>query len=78
VDQAAEPVAATEPVEQNELARRWFVGRWRQGEWRSLPERAVRPVLVVVQRVGGHNVLDVAAEDQQPVEALAAATQRSA
>jgi hypothetical protein len=33
----------------------------------------VRPVLVVVQRVGYESVVEVAAaEDQQPVEALAA------
>jgi len=38
-----------------------------------LRECAVRPVLVVVQDIGGENVAEVAAvEDQQPVEALAA------
>jgi hypothetical protein len=29
VDQTAEPVTATEPVERKELGPHWFVGRWR-------------------------------------------------
>ena len=42
---------------------------WR--ERRPLPKRAVGPVLVVVQRVGGHDALELsAADDQQPVEAF--------
>src|SRR6266542_2361140 len=50
------------------------VGKWLVGaERRPLTERPVRPVLVVTPDVGDEHVLEVAAaEDQQPVEALAA------
>jgi hypothetical protein len=52
VDQAAEPVAMTEPIEREELALGWFVGRWRLRERWPLTERPVRAMLVVMQRVG--------------------------
>jgi hypothetical protein len=32
VDQAAKPVAATEPVQREELTLGWFAGRWMLGE----------------------------------------------
>ena len=75
MDQAAESVAATEPIEWTNLARGSPVGCWGLGERRPLAERAVRAMLVVVERVSSHDVLEVpAADDQQPVEAFAAQT----
>src|SRR6266513_6243693 len=51
----------------------FLVVRRQLAEWRTLPERAVRPVLVVVQRIRLDHEFEVAAaEDQEPVEALAA------
>jgi hypothetical protein len=47
VDQAAEPVAATEPVERENVALGSFAERWRLGERWVLAQRAVRPMLVV-------------------------------
>jgi hypothetical protein len=47
VDQAAEPVATTEPIEREELALGWFVGRWRLRERWPLTERPMRAMLVV-------------------------------
>jgi hypothetical protein len=47
VDQAAEPLAATNPIQFNNLSLDWLVGCCGQGERWPLAERAVRPVLVV-------------------------------
>jgi hypothetical protein len=73
VDEAAESVPATEPIERDGFARS-SIGCWRRlGERRPLLERAVRPVLVVMRCVRGDDAFEVAAsEDQQPVEAFAA------
>src|SRR6266542_3758144 len=71
--QSAEPVATAEAIELQQLfARGWFVYRWLREGW-LLVERAVLPVRVVVQRVDAEDMLEMtAADDQQPVEALAA------
>jgi hypothetical protein len=61
VDQSAEPFAATEPIEREDFARALFRVWWRRGERRSLAKRAVRSMLVVVQRVGGHDAFEVLA-----------------
>ena len=72
MDQAAEPVTPTEPIKSGNVARNWLLGCCRQCERRPLVEQAVRPVLVVVQRVCGNDAFEVAAsEDKEPVEALA-------
>jgi hypothetical protein len=81
VDQPTEQVTAADAIEVDQVGNRWFVDRWHQGQGRSLLQRAVRPVLVVVQDIRREDVLEVAAaEDQQPVEAFAAGAtdQRSA
>jgi hypothetical protein len=66
VEQAAELVAAPHAARQ-----RWRCWRRPPERW-ALLERAVRTVLVVMPDVGAYNLLDVAAaEDQDPVEALA-------
>jgi hypothetical protein len=72
VEQPAGPVAMAQAIERKLLtARRRFANR-RLFERRMLGERAVRPMLVVVLRVDVNDVLEVAAaEDQEPVEALA-------
>src|SRR6266545_2604365 len=73
VDQAAEQVAATDAIECDHVGARSLVARRRLVEGWSLRECAVRPVLVVMRDVGREHVLKVAAaEDQEPVEALAA------
>jgi hypothetical protein len=73
VDEAAEPVAATEPVECETFAPGWLADRWRLSERRSLPERAVRPVLVVMLRIVVYDDFELAAaKDQQPVETFPA------
>jgi hypothetical protein len=79
VDQAAESVAATEPIEWEHLAWGSLVGCCGWGERRPLAERAVRPVLVVVDRVDRHNPFKMAAtDDQQPVETFATEAPASA
>ena len=71
MDQPAESITPTEPIEPEHLARDLLVGWCGWRERRPLPERAVGPVLVVVQRVGGHDALELsAADDQQSVEAF--------
>ena len=74
MQQPAESVETAEAIElQRLLACRRFVHRRRLRERRPLGERAVRPMSVVVHRVDADGALEVAAaEDQQPVEALAA------
>jgi hypothetical protein len=73
VDKSAEPFPATDPIEREDFARTLFLVWWRRGERRSLAKRAVRSMLVVVQRIGGHYAFEMpAAQDQQPVETLAA------
>ncbi len=76
VKQPAEPVAAAQSMKRNRLAgQRRFADRRRLRERRPLGERAVRPVFVVVLRVCAHHALEVAAaEDQQPIKALAPQT----
>jgi uncharacterized membrane protein YgcG len=74
MQQPAEPVASVEAIELQQLIpTRRFVYRRRLRERRPLGERAVRPVFVVVLGIDADDALEVAAaEDQQPVEALAA------
>ena len=73
MDQAAEPITATEPIEPEHFARGSLLRCCGCDERRPLPKRAVRPVLVVMRGVGGHDAFEVAAaDDQQPVEAFAA------
>ena len=74
VEQAAEPVATAQAIKRNRLIgqHRFADRRWLR-ERRALAERAVRPVRVVVPRVDLDDALELAAaEDQQPVETLAA------
>jgi len=74
VEQAAELIAAPQAIKRNRLIgqRRFAYRRWLRERW-ALAERAVRPVRVVVRRVDVDDALELAAaEDQQPVEALAA------
>jgi hypothetical protein len=81
VQQAAQPVATADAIEQQHVARGRLVYWRRLRERRPLGERAVRPVSVVVPRVDVNDAFELAAaKDQQPVEALAAqaSTQRSA
>jgi hypothetical protein len=68
VDQPAEQVAAAQAIEVDQ------VGEWLLvTERRPLPECRVRPMLVEMPDVCDEHVLEVAAaENQQPVEALAA------
>jgi hypothetical protein len=68
VDQPAEQVAAAQAIEVDR------VGEWLLvAERRPLPECPVRPMLVEMPDVCDEHVVEVAAaEDQQPVEALAA------
>ena len=71
MDQATEPIAATDPVEREHFAPASSF-RWVLGERRSLTKRAVRPMLVVVDRISGHDAFQMpATEDQQPVETFA-------
>ena len=73
MDQAAEPITATEPIEPDHLARGSLLRCCGCDERRPLPKRAVRPVLVVMRGVGGHDAFQVGTtNDQQPVEAFAA------
>jgi hypothetical protein len=65
VGQPAESVTATESIEPKHLARDLLVGWCGRRERRPLPERAVGPVLVVVQRVGGHDALELAAAEDE-------------
>jgi len=74
VEQAAETITAPQAIKRNRLIgqRRFAYRRWLRERW-ALAERAVRPVRVVVRRVDLDDALELAAaEDQQPVEALAA------
>jgi hypothetical protein len=72
MQQSAEQVATTDAVTWQLTHRRRSANRRRLGERRLLAERAVRPVRVVVHRVDVNDALEVAAaEDQQPVKALA-------
>jgi hypothetical protein len=66
VDQSAEGVAAPNVGRRPALGRRRLRERW------ALLERAVRTVFVVVADVGTHDLLELAAaDDQDPVEAFA-------
>src|SRR5262249_27010914 len=68
VDQPAEHVAAASAIEIDHVGERLVVA-----EWRPLSKRPVRPVLGEMSDVGGRHVLEgAAADDQQPVETLAA------
>ena len=72
VDQPAEQVTAADPAEVDHVASCLLVDR-QLAERRLLPERAVRPMLVVMPRVGREDVVEVAAaDDQEPLEAFAA------
>jgi hypothetical protein len=73
VDQPAEQITPAETIKIDDLRHCALVAERRLTARRPLPEGAVRPVLVVVQHLCLHHVLEVAAaEDQQPIEALAA------
>jgi hypothetical protein len=64
VEQSAEAVATPDRV--------WRLGRRRVRKRRTLLERAVGSVLVVMPDVGAHDLLQLAsAADQDPVEAFA-------
>jgi hypothetical protein len=66
VEQTAQPVTAPDLVHRRRLGRR------RLRERRTLIERAVRTVLVVMPDLGADDLLQVAAaDDQEPVEAFA-------
>jgi hypothetical protein len=66
VNQAAESVVAAEPIELGQVGRSVVVRR-QLGERRPLPERAMRPVLVVMERVGRHDAFEVPAADDGSV-----------
>ena len=73
VDQSAEQVTAADAIEIDHVGHRALITGWRPVERWPLGECAVRPVLVVVERVGREDVLEVAAaDDQEPIEALTA------
>ena len=59
MDHAAESVVATEAIELENFARGPLLGRCGCGERWPLPERSVRPVLVVVERVDGKDALEM-------------------
>jgi hypothetical protein len=68
VDQPAEEVAAANAFEVDHLDQ-WML----TVERRPLPKRPLRPMSVEVPDIRDEHVLEVAAaDDQQPVEALAA------
>jgi hypothetical protein len=71
VDQPAGQVAAVYAIEVDHVDH---VSEWLLiAEWRPLPERPVQAMLVEMPDLCDEHVLEVAgAEDQQPVEALAA------
>ena len=72
-DQPAEQITAADTVKVDDVGDWWLVARRQLAERRPLPERAVWPMLVVMPDVGREDVVEVAAaEDQHPVEALAA------
>ena len=64
MDQATEPIAATDPVEREHFARASSF-RWVLGERRSLTKRAVRPMLVIVNRISGHDAFQMPAGCQR-------------
>ena len=73
MDQAAEQVTAADAIKLDHFGRGALAVGRRLAERCQPPERAVRPVLVVVPRVTHENVLQVvAADDQEPVEAFPA------
>jgi hypothetical protein len=66
VEQTVQAVAALDAFRVKRRGRRWFRER------RTLLERAVRPMLVVMPDVGAHGLLQVGeADDQEPVKAFA-------
>ena len=72
VDQAAEPVAATEPIEREHYARAPTF-RWMRDEGWPLAKRACGRCSLIVDRARDHDVLQMpATDDQQPVKAFAA------
>jgi hypothetical protein len=60
VNQATEPGAAAKPVGREDLASAAFLDRWHQCERRPLIQRSVWTVLVVVERAGRDDVLEMA------------------
>lgn len=72
VDQAAESVTAADPIDLDHFDGSSVVRGRHLHERRSLIERSVRPVFVVVERVARQHGFELAtAEDQQPIEAFA-------
>jgi hypothetical protein len=60
------PVAMADAIDQLAItAGHPFVNRRWLGEWRPLSKRPVRPVFVVVLRVGAGDALEVAAPEDQ-------------
>src|SRR5439155_1868810 len=73
VDQSAKDVPALEAIEVDHVGRCVLIARRRLCERWTLAKRTVRPMLVVVDRVDGEDALEMTpADDQDPVEALAA------
>ena len=73
VDQAAEQITPADTIKIDDVGHCFLVAQRRLATWRSLPEGAVRPGLVVVERVRLDDEFEVAAaEDQESVKALAA------
>ena len=68
MDQAAETVAAADPIERDDLRQAFVISLLRAFLCRrSLGECSVGPVRVVVERVDGQNAFELAAaEDEQP------------
>jgi hypothetical protein len=62
-DQPAEQVAAPDSIEIDHLSGRLLVVQHQRGARWLLPERAVRPVLVVVPDVGREDMVEVAAAE---------------
>jgi hypothetical protein len=71
VDQPAEQVTAADTIEFDHVGDRWLAARRTRSKRWPLRECAVRPVLVVMQGVVGHDVPEMsAAEDQEPVDRI--------
>ena len=72
MDQPAEQVAAADSIEVDHVGHGWPVALRQDANRRPLVQRSVRPMLVVVPDIRREAMVEVAAaEDQQPVEALA-------
>jgi len=78
VDQAAEQVAPADAIEISHGGDRPLGARHLSGERRTLPERAVRPMLVEVRNVRDEHVVEVSTtDDQQPIDTDGVPRQRT-